>query len=80
MQGFEILKFSGGELPQIPLDKVQPVTLIKPAGYFNFYWNPWISIACVVSLARKYDHITPVIIYMKKFLDCAWLKGNAVFW
>ena len=33
----------------------------------------------MVSLARKYDHITPVIIYMKKFLDCAWLREMQFF-
>ena len=46
--GFEIPKFSEGACPQTPLKKgangpllIQSVTLFKPAGYFNYYWNPY---------------------------------------
>ena len=51
-KGFEIPKFSGGarQSPSPPQKKgtncpllIQSLTLFKPAGYFNHYWNPWVG-------------------------------------
>ena len=37
--------FWGSMLPDIPWKRallIQSVTLFRSAGYFNFYWNPWL--------------------------------------
>ena len=51
-KGFKISKFSWLEHAQTPSPPkkkgtnssllIQSVTLFKPAGYFSFYWNPWL--------------------------------------
>ena len=57
----EILKFSGGTCPQTLQKKgtngpllILSLTLIKPSGYFNFYWNPWNFFSIIFRLDSFY--------------------------
>ena len=57
----EILKFSGGTCPQTLQKKgtngpllILSLTLIKPSGYFNFFWNTWNFCSIIFKLDSFY--------------------------